>query len=94
MMKLSTAILKGSKGVKRCTGVLSRDGGDRVCALGAACRGAKIPFDYTALRGRFPELDYVPKRSKCDLEHLVINLNDNRGYSFKRTAAWLKKRGY
>ena len=99
-MKLSTAILKGSKGRKQTSGQL-RDETGAVCALGAACYGVGFtPELYGAesvcLLKLFP---YLGKLSDCissrkTLADKIVDNNDNRGWGFKRIANWLKKLGY
>lgn len=100
-MKLSTAILKGSKNRSQGTGELE-DYDGAVCALGAACYGVGIKPGLGAdfsndLQSVFPELGVLTE--EC-LEHpktladKIVKHNDSDGWSFKRIATWLRKLGY
>lgn len=101
-MRLSTAILKGSKGRKQAEGTL-RDFDGAVCALGAACYGVgitpKVDQDFSnALTRRFPILQNVTVLKNNgdydNLQSIIADKNDEGHWGFKRIANWLRKLGF
>jgi hypothetical protein len=98
MIKLSTAILKGSKGREQTVEELYD--GHAVCALGAACFGAGIKpkkgaaFSMKLLRV-FPYLGLLnPNHVVPTLADKIVQHNDDDNWSFKQIATWLRKLGY
>lgn len=100
-MRLSTAILKGSKGRKQANGALL-DSEGAVCALGAACYGVGIhprqgeEFSQALVR-RFPILKYVIANTggeDKDLQTIIASRNDEDEWSFRKIANWLRKLGF
>ena len=106
-MKLSEAILLGMKKYpKKAVGKFYRDS-DKACALGCAdgatwteddlSPGTYFPTD--RLRRKFPALAKKPKnepnhKSKTlTLLELIVDLNDNCGWSRSRIAHWIAKSG-
>jgi hypothetical protein len=97
-MKLSTAILKGSKGRNQVYEELYD--GEGVCALGAACFGVGIKpkkgavFSNNLLKV-FPYLGrFSLEHKKETLADKIVSHNDNDRWSFKRIASWLRKLGH
>jgi len=90
-MKLSTAILEGSKGIRQTRGTYKD--GNSYCVLGAACRAVRIDpsnrFRFeteAALKIKFPELT-------DDLFDEIVTKNDEDQKTFKEIANWLKRKG-
>lgn len=97
-MKLSTAILRGSRGERQAIGELFNGRG--YCALGAAYKGLGVKLEpYCSLhneklRALIPCLYKMYRPESMDLLNQVTILNDVKLWSFKRIAAWLKRKGY
>lgn len=97
-MKLSTAIRRGSKGVRQITHELY-DGGRGYCVLGAACRGVGIKPKMGAdssgkLLSLFPILGtFRHVRLDGTLAEKLVYYNDYREWSFKKIASWLRRKG-
>ena len=99
-MKLSDAILKGSRrGVKQGKDYLT-DGHGAYCPLGMACLAIGIKPKRTRgsskLRKVFPILR---QRIFCSiypnkLEDIITDMNDKKKYSLKHILSWLKRNGY
>lgn len=101
-MRLSTAMLKGSKGRRQCTNQL-RDSEGAVCALGAACYGAgitpRLGGEFSqALTRRFPFLKYVTVQNDngdvYELQTIIASRNDDDNWGFRKIASWLRKLGF
>lgn len=95
-MKLSTAIIKGSKGIIQTTETLKDDIG--YCALGAACRALNIRIvnrqnESLKLRAIYPFLGEMTGNSSTLVDKIVEH-NDHDNWSFKKIASWLKRKGY
>lgn len=97
-MKLSTAILKGSKGHKQSQVYLYSPDNNSFSALGAAYYGitGHKPRNYSVWMNSLYKLFPVLKKEKDgrDFADTVIGHNDDDGWSFKRIATWLRKLGY
>lgn len=96
-MKLSTAILKGSKGRKQGTKRLYDLETGKVCALGAACLavGIKPKGVYSnKLVNMFPFLRQIDKETGLPFQESIVEKNDFEGQSFKYIANWLRSLGY
>lgn len=93
-MKLSKALLKGSKGRNQCFNQRINDSG-AVCAIGAI--GIGVGGDaYARIHNAFPELfslEFYKDIGVCDLYTAIIAKNDQYRWSFSRIAAWLKRKG-
>lgn len=81
---------------RQVTGVLHSDGA--YCCLGVLCKVAKKRTPSDALNlDRYPALREL--RDQCglgkeegdELQARLTDLNDNKQWSFKRIAAWIKK---
>lgn len=100
-MRLSTAMLKGSKGRVQTTNTL-RDNEGAVCALGAACYGVGIiprvgtEFSNTLVQ-YFPILRHVKVlvdgRTK-NLQTIIASKNDTDDWGIRRIANWLRRFGF
>ena len=108
-MRLSEAIIKGSKGQKQYFGAFAKpkaEGNHAFCALGAAWRATR-KYSQNALEhgdvdnvtAHFPFTKSNDDMScpSCQLlvevnvGDMVVHLNDDHEWGFKRIAAWVKK---
>lgn len=95
-MKLSAAIMKGSKGKHQIVEELFD--GNGYCALGAACLGVGITPRKGSVFSRkllvyFPYLGRFTGNYKT-LANKIVKRNDEDGWSFKHIAGWLKRVGH
>lgn len=102
-MKLSEALKKGSDGKFQIRGNYL-DGPEHCCALGAVHHGVfKTHYNFSRhqLHKKFPQLSRMNVEHPLkmgsihwSLDNIIVDLNDNHGWSFEQIIEWLEKNDF